>query len=94
VIDSCNINFRNVFVPDSNKLPGAKDFKNTNDILRKSRMMISFVAAGAAVGCYDVTIDYLLKRKQFGTPIGSFQIQQERITRVMGTIQSFLMLLW
>jgi pimeloyl-CoA dehydrogenase small subunit len=39
---------------------------------------LSAEAVGAMAGLHDLTVDYLKTRKQFGVPIGSFQVLQHK----------------
>ena len=39
-------------------------------------------------------IEYISKRKQFGVPISSFQLIQEKLSRMMATIQAMILLSW
>jgi len=43
---------------------------------------------------YDNVIEYISKRKQFGVPISSFQLIQEKLSRMMATIQAMILLSW
>jgi len=94
-IQNCNITYDNVFVPEENKLPGATEgFKSTNQVLEHSRVFVSWIAVGAAIGVYDNVIKYINNRKQFGVKISSFQLMQEKLARMMGHIQAMLLLVW
>mgnify|MGYP002775114172 CR=1 FL=1 len=37
---------------------------------------------------------YLLERKQFGVPLASYQINQEKLTRMLGNIQAMSLMGW
>jgi len=50
--------------------------------------------AGLAVGVYDSVIRYVDERKQFGVKITSFQFIQEKLARMMASIQGILGLLF
>ena len=72
---SANIDMKDVFVADRNKLEKAKDFSTgTNVILEHSRILIAWNAAGIAANAYESSLRYALKRVQFGKSIASFQI--------------------
>jgi alkylation response protein AidB-like acyl-CoA dehydrogenase len=45
---------------------------------------------GCAAGAIEQAIQYAHKRKQFGKEISSFQLNQEKISRAVGEIQSML----
>ncbi|MEM7722147.1 MAG: isovaleryl-CoA dehydrogenase [Pseudomonadota bacterium] len=43
------------------------------------RVVLSGVGTGIMAGCLDEVMPYMLERKQFGQPIGSFQLMQGKI---------------
>ncbi len=45
-----------------------------------ARFTIAAACVGTAQGCIDACVQYSRERKQFGKPIGSFQLVQETIT--------------
>lgn len=95
MVQNCHINFNNVLIPDENKLPKAIDFqKGTSVVLRHSRVFTSWAAVGLALGVYDNVIKYISNRKQFGVPISSFQLIQEKLSRIMATTQAMLLMAW
>lgn len=49
--------------------------------------MVAWQPVGLAMGVYDVCVRYVAQREQFGSPIGSFQLVQERLVRMLGNIQ-------
>lgn len=69
MVQNADIELKDCFVPDMNKLTHAKDFSSTNLILEFSRLMVGWLAAGNAVGAYEAALKYTLERKQFGRPI-------------------------
>ena len=82
VVQNADITLDNVFVPDRNKLTKSKDFATgTNAVLESSRLGVAWMCAGVAVGAYEAALKYCLKRKQFGRPIASFQLIQEKLSR-------------
>eukprot|EP01017_Pseudomicrothorax_dubius_P026320 TRINITY_DN2928_c0_g3_i1.p1 TRINITY_DN2928_c0_g3~~TRINITY_DN2928_c0_g3_i1.p1 ORF type:complete len:411 (+),score=95.07 TRINITY_DN2928_c0_g3_i1:117-1349(+) len=93
-VQNCEIRFNNVFIPEEEKLPKATDFNATNQILRHSRVFVPWAALGVCIGTYDNAIKYLSERKQFGVPLTSFQLVQEKLTRMMGSIQAIMMFNW
>jgi acyl-CoA oxidase len=46
--------FERCFVPDSARLPGCSSFKDTNKVLALSRIMVSWLPVGMAMGAYDM----------------------------------------
>jgi acyl-CoA oxidase len=95
IVPNCQIHFNNVFIPEENRLPKATDFnKGTNTVLKHSRIFVAWIAVGIALGVYDNVIKYVTERKQFGVPIASFQLQQEKLVRIMASTQAILHLTW
>jgi len=95
MVQNCHIHFNNVIIPDENKLPKAVDFqKGTSTVLKHSRVFVCWAAVGIAIGVYDNVIKYISNRKQFNAPIASFQLIQEKLSRIMATVQAMLLLVW
>lgn len=57
-----------------------------NKVLLKSRLFVAWMAVGVAVGIYDNSIKYADSRVQFGRKITGFQLNQEKIVRMMGHV--------
>ena len=55
-------------------------------MLRLTRAEVAWQAVGVAVGAYEATVRYALEREQFGKPIASFQLVQDRLARCLGNI--------
>ena len=84
ITQNADIELKDCFVPDKNKLTKSKDFATgTNKILESSRLMVAWMAAGVAAGAYEAAIKYTTQRVQFGKPIAAFQLIQERLSRMM-----------
>ncbi len=76
-----------VFVPDENLLPGStKGLSAPLLCLTQARFGIAFGAMGAAMACFDIVRDYVLERKQFNKPIGSFQLVQAELAEMFTEI--------
>jgi glutaryl-CoA dehydrogenase len=71
VLDECRI-------PARNRLDGVRGLKGPLGCLSQARFGISWGALGAAKACFEATVDYARKRIQFGVPIASKQLVQER----------------
>jgi len=66
-------------IPLENKLPGVKGLKGPLSCLSQARYGIAWGAVGAAMGCYDWTVQYAQQRIQFAKPIASFQLVQQKL---------------
>jgi glutaryl-CoA dehydrogenase len=74
-----DINFDNVRVPKSNMFPTVKGLKGPFSCLNNARFGISWGVLGAAEFCFHRARQYVLDRKQFGVPLGAFQIIQKKL---------------
>jgi glutaryl-CoA dehydrogenase len=68
-----------VRLPDDAVLPEATTLGAPLSCLNEARYGIAWGAVGAARACFEAALDYSLERIQFGRPIGSFQIQQQKL---------------
>ncbi len=64
-------------------LPGVAGMKGPLSCLTQARYGIAWGALGAADACYQCALDYARTRVQFERPIASFQLQQEKLARMV-----------
>jgi glutaryl-CoA dehydrogenase len=81
-----HIELRGVRVPADARLPGVRSFKDTGKVLAATRLTCAFAALGHAVGAYDAALTYCRERRQFGKPLVSFQIVQERLVKMLADV--------
>jgi glutaryl-CoA dehydrogenase len=81
-----DIRLEGVRVADSDRLPGARSFKDTGRVLVTTRATIAWAALGHAVAAYDIALSYAKQREQFGRPLASFQIVQDRLVRMLADV--------
>jgi len=70
-------------VPDENMLPEAKGMRPPLSCLDQARYGISWGAIGAAMDCYETALNYTKEREQFGSPIASYQLVQEKLVTML-----------
>ncbi len=68
-----------VRLPADAMLPNVKGLKGPLGCLSEARYGILWGAIGAGRSCYEAAVDYAKTREQFGKPIGSFQLTQEKL---------------
>ena len=51
--------------------------------LNQARYGISWGAIGAAMSCYETALNYAKEREQFGAPIASYQLIQEKLVNML-----------
>ncbi|WP_293907634.1 acyl-CoA dehydrogenase [Phenylobacterium sp.] len=85
---AANIAFDNVLVPESAIL-GSVDggYALLEKVLDRARAGLSAEMLGAAVQAFEVTLDYLKTRVQFGQVIGSFQALQHRAAKMFTELE-------
>jgi len=87
--DTCELVFENCEVPAENVL---------GQVGQGARVLISgldyerVVLAGGPLGlmraCFDIVVPYVHERKQFGAPIGTFQLMQGKLADMYTTLNS------
>ena len=68
-----------VFVPETNQLPGASGLKGPFGCLNNARFGICWGAMGGAEYCWHTARQYVLDRKQFGRPLAANQLIQKKL---------------
>jgi glutaryl-CoA dehydrogenase len=87
----CDITLEDVAVPADAVLPGAAGLRGPFACLNEARYGIIWGAMGAARDAYEAALDYALNRSQFGKPIASFQLTQEKLVDMVLEIQKGLL---
>jgi glutaryl-CoA dehydrogenase len=77
--------FQDVFVPEENRL-NVEGLKGPLSCLNKARYGIAWGAVGAAMAVYESSVDYAKSRIQFGKPIASFQLVQQKLVWMLNEI--------
>jgi glutaryl-CoA dehydrogenase len=75
-----------VRVPASSKLPGAESFRDTAAVLASTRATCAWAALGHAVAGFDAALSYAKRRTQFGQPLVSFQLIQDRLVKMLAKV--------
>ena len=68
--------------------------QDTNKVLAISRIMVAWQPVGICAGVFDMCARYVGEREQFGAPLGSFQLVQEKLARMLGNIQAMFLMCW
>jgi glutaryl-CoA dehydrogenase len=86
--------FQDVELPEENLLPNIKGLKGPLGCLTQARYGISWGAVGAAMACYESSVEYAKSRVQFGKPIGGFQLVQAKLADMLTEITKAQLLVW
>ncbi len=73
-------------IPKDNMLPQAQGLKAPFMCLNQARYGIAWGVIGAAMACYEEALNYCLERAQFGKPIASYQLVQEKLVDMLAEI--------
>ena len=87
----CDVTLTDVRVPAVAILPGAAGLRGPFSCLNEARYGIIWGAMGAARDAYEAALAYALDRRQFGKPIASFQLTQEKLVDMVLEIQKGLL---
>jgi glutaryl-CoA dehydrogenase len=71
--------FDNCRIPAENRLSRASGLRAPLSCLSYARVGIAWGVIGAAIDCYETALAYAKGREQFGRPIASFQLVQQKL---------------
>lgn len=86
VVQNANIRLENVRVPEANRLPGVRGFRDVARQLGMARGAVAWAMTGVAMGAYERTLAYANQRVQFGRPITGFQLVQSGLVQMLGNV--------
>lgn len=81
--DVGELGFSDCKIPLENVLLQAKGLKATFSCLNQARYGIAWGTIGAAMDCYETALNYAKEREQFGAPIASYQLVQEKLVTML-----------
>jgi glutaryl-CoA dehydrogenase len=82
-----SLSLQDVRVPESNRLPKVTGLKAALSCLTQARYGIGWGAIGAAMACYNESLEYAKVRKQFDDkPIASHQLVQAKFADMISEI--------
>ena len=83
---TAEIEFDDCALPADALLPQSRGLRSPLTCLNHARYGISWGVIGAAMACFDEARQYAMRREQFGRPIGSFQLVQAKLARMLTEI--------
>jgi isovaleryl-CoA dehydrogenase len=87
--DTGELIFRDCPVPPENLLGGeGQGVRVLMSGLDFERVVLSGVGTGIMAACLDAVVPYLRERRQFGRPIGSFQLMQAKVADMYVALNS------
>lgn len=92
MMQNAHITLEGVRVPESMRLHNVDSFRDVAAMLRAMRSDVAWIATGIAAGAFEAALRYVTERRQFGRTLGSFQLVQEKLARMLGNVTSALSL--
>jgi isovaleryl-CoA dehydrogenase len=87
--DTCELVFQDCEVPEENVMGGLNEgVRVLMSGLDYERAVLAAGSTGIMQACIDAVIPYLHERKQFGQPIGTFQIMQAKLADMYVTMNA------
>ena len=80
------LHFQDCRIPADNMLPGVEGLKGPLSCLSAARYGISWGVIGSMMACFDCARKYAISRIQFGKPIASFQLVQQKLANMLTEI--------
>ena len=77
-----------VQVPAENRLAGSSGFGDAVRALTPTRHNVAWEAVGHAMAAYEVALAYAKERVQFGKPVASFQLIQNKLAKMLADVTS------
>ncbi|MFF2843374.1 acyl-CoA dehydrogenase family protein [Paenarthrobacter sp. NPDC057981] len=92
MMQNAHITLAGVQVPESMRLHNVDSFKDVAAMLRAMRSDVAWIATGIQAGAFEAALAYVRERRQFGRTLGSFQLVQEKLARMLGNLTASLAL--
>lgn len=86
VIQQAQIEFTDLKIPVANKLEKSTSFRDVGAILNNTRSTVAWEALGHATFCYEAAVTYTLERVQFGKPVASYQLVQNKLANMLADL--------
>jgi glutaryl-CoA dehydrogenase len=83
----CDITLEDVHLPETAVLPGVVGLRGPFSCLNEARYGIMWGAMGAARDSYQAALAYSQQRTQFGKPLASLQLTQQKLVDMVLEIQ-------
>ena len=90
IMQNADIDLVDVWVPASARLENINSFADVAACLRNMRSDVAWIAAGVAAGAYEAALKYVSGRNQFGKPLASFQLIQEKLAHMQANVNASL----
>lgn len=73
-------------IPEVNRLVDCNSFHDVSKVLTATRGGAAWEAVGHAMAAYEIAVAYAGERRQFGKPIASFQLVQNKLANMLAEL--------
>lgn len=86
IVQNADIVLDGVVVHEADRLAHINSFRDLAKVLRITRDGVSWQALGTMVGAYEAAVAYTKQREQFGNPIASYQLIQDKLATAYSNV--------
>lgn len=90
MMQNADVELRDVAVPETARLQNINSFADVAALLRSMRSDVAWIATGLQAGAYEAAVRYVTQREQFGRPLASFQLVQEKLATMLANVTASL----
>lgn len=91
-VENADIVLQDVVVAERDRLQRIDGFRDLAVVLRLTRGEVAWQGLGLGVGAYEAALAYAKAREQFGRPIASFQLVQQKLAVALSNITASIAL--
>jgi glutaryl-CoA dehydrogenase len=86
IVQNADIVLDGVQVHEADRLAHINSFRDLAKVLRITRDGVSWQALGTMIGAYEAAVAYTKQREQFGNPIASYQLIQDKLATAYANV--------
>ncbi|MFJ3406189.1 acyl-CoA dehydrogenase family protein [Promicromonospora sp. NPDC090134] len=86
IVQNADIVLDGVEVAEADRLQHINSFRDLAAVLRITRDGVSWQALGTMIGAYEAAVAYTKQREQFGNPIASYQLIQDKLATAYANV--------
>lgn len=86
IVQNADIVLDGVEVHEADRLADINSFRDLAKVLRITRDGVSWQALGTMIGAYEAAVAYTKQREQFGNPIASYQLIQDKLATAYANV--------
>jgi glutaryl-CoA dehydrogenase len=91
-VQQAQIEISGLRIPVENKLANSTSFRDVSAILNRTRSTVAWEALGHALAAYEAAAAYVHERVQFGKPIASYQLVQNKLANMLADLTAMQLL--